>query len=107
VAKFGDPSWARSFARWGYPAGFYMVIGVLETAGGVCLLVPRFASYAALLLGVIMIAASATHFVHNEMRRVAPPLMYLALVAIVGLARWRSAARPASLRGGPIPMQPV
>ena len=22
VAKFGDPAWARNFARWGYPDGF-------------------------------------------------------------------------------------
>jgi len=30
VAKFADPSWARKFAQWGYPDGFYMVIGALE-----------------------------------------------------------------------------
>ena len=91
VAKFGDPSWARSFARWGYPPGFYMVIGAAEALGGVCLLVPRIASYAAVLLGVIMIGASTTHLVHHEMARVTPPLMYLALVSIVGLGRWRLA----------------
>jgi uncharacterized membrane protein YphA (DoxX/SURF4 family) len=54
IAKFGDPSWARNFARWGYPDGFYMVIGALEAAGGVALLVPRFTSYTAAVLGVIM-----------------------------------------------------
>ena len=107
VVKFADPSWARSFARWGYPAGFYMVIGILEALGGVCLLVPRVASYAAGLLGIIMIAAAATHFVHNEMGRVAGPLMYLALVGIIGLGRWKSAARPTQVRGRTAPIQPV
>jgi len=94
VAKFADPSWARSFARWGYPDGFYLVVGVLEAAGGLALLVPRLASWAAVMLGAIMLAASVTHFVHGEMNRVTPPLMYLAVVAIVGLARRRAAWRP-------------
>jgi uncharacterized membrane protein len=93
VAKFGDASWARNFARWGYPDGFYMVIGALEVLGGLSLLVPRVASYGAGLLGIIMIGASATHFVHGEMDRVVPPLMYLAVVAVVGAARRRAAIR--------------
>ena len=41
VVKFADLSWARNFARWGYPDGFYMVIGVLEAAGGLAPRVPR------------------------------------------------------------------
>ena len=107
VAKFGDPSWARSFARWRYPPGFYMVIGAAEVLGGACLLVPRIASYAAVLLGTIMIGASASHFVHQEMTRVTPPLMYLALVTIVGLARWRFAV-PLKRRCRPTaPVHPV
>ena len=98
VAKFADPSWARSFARWGYPDGFYMVIGALEAAGGFALLVPRLTSYTAVLLGVIMISASLTHWVHGEMARVTPPLMSLAVLIVVGAGRWRSAVRIRSLR---------
>ena len=62
VAKFADPSWARSFARWGYPDGFYMVIGALEAAGGLALLVPRLTSYVAALLGVISCGRSPRHW---------------------------------------------
>ena len=98
VAKFGDATWARNFARWGYPDGFYMVVGVLEAVGGLLLFVPRFASYATAMLGIIMIGASLTHFVHGEMHRVAPPLVYLAVLTIVGIARWRAAIRPVSMR---------
>ena len=105
VAKFGDPSWARSFARWGYPDGFYMVIGALEAAGGVLLLVPRFTSYTAAVLGVIMIGASLTHWLHSEMGRVASPLMYLAVLVIVGAARWRSAIRLRSVPRTPAPIE--
>ena len=37
VMKFQDPSWARNFARWGYPDGFHMVVGVIEALGGVAM----------------------------------------------------------------------
>ena len=99
------PSWARNFARWGYPDGFYMVIGVLEAAGGLALLVPRLTSYTAAMLGVIMIAASLTHWLHGEMARVTPPLMYLAVLVIVGVGRWRSAIRFRAASARPAPLQ--
>ena len=98
TGKFGDPNWERRFARWGYPDGFYMVIGVLEALGGLLLFVPRLTSYAAGMLGIIMIGASLTHFVHGESARVLPPLTFLALLATVGVARRRAAARPSSMR---------
>ena len=34
AAKFGNPMWARMFARWGYPDHFYLVIGAIEVGGG-------------------------------------------------------------------------
>jgi uncharacterized membrane protein YphA (DoxX/SURF4 family) len=90
--KFGSPVWARNFARWGYPEGFYMVIGALELAGGLLLLVPKLTSYAAALLGVILVGAAATLALHNE--RMSPPLMWLAVIVLLGWARRRRAWRP-------------
>jgi uncharacterized membrane protein YphA (DoxX/SURF4 family) len=77
LMKFQDPSWARSFARWGYPDGFYIVVGVLEAVGGVALLAPRLTTYAALLLMTVMAGAVVTHLVHGEMHRLPAPLVYL------------------------------
>ena len=68
VGKFAAPGWQRNFARWGYPDGFYMVIGVLEAAGGLAMLVPRLTAYASAMLGVIMIGAAATHWVTVKWR---------------------------------------
>jgi uncharacterized membrane protein len=70
-----------------------MVIGVLEALGGLSLLVPRVATYGVMLLGIIMIGAAATHFIHGETGRIVPPLMYLALLVVVGVARRRVAMR--------------
>src|SRR5262245_41281076 len=98
AGKFGDPTWARRFAAWGYPPGFYMVIGALEALGGLAVLIPAAASYGAALLGAIMIGAAATHLLHGEFPRIPPPLVYLALLTVVGLLRrdrayrWRPGA---------------
>ena len=93
TGKFGDPSWAGKFAAWGYPDGFYMVVGVLEALGGVLLLWPRLTAYAAAFLGIIMIGAALTLLVHGETGRAGVPLVYLVLLSIVGVLRRQSAFR--------------
>jgi putative oxidoreductase len=93
VMKFRDPTWVRSFARWGYPDGFYMIVGVVEAVGGIGLLIPAVTTYAAALLVAVMAAASLTHVVHGEMQRFTAPLVYLVAVALVGWCRRASAWR--------------
>lgn len=66
VTKFTEPSWAERFTNWGYSDAFRLLIGTLETLGGLGLLIPRLAAYAAAGLIVIMIGASVTHIVHGE-----------------------------------------
>jgi uncharacterized membrane protein YphA (DoxX/SURF4 family) len=87
AAKFGDSGWGRKFAGWGYPDGFYMVVGVLEIVGGLMVLVPRVASYGALLIMVIMVGAALTHLTHGEMHRLVGPAMFLAVGAAVAWLR--------------------
>jgi putative oxidoreductase len=102
VGKFAGPEWPRKFERWGYPDGFYMVIGALEIAGGVLLLVPKLSSYAAAGLGVILIAAAATlRLNHLPM---SAPLAWLAVLTLIGVARRRRAWRPGISR---LPVAPA
>ena len=94
VIKLAPQSaWLEMFAQWGYPDHFYLMIGVLELAGGIGLFVPRWAGYAGALLGVIMLGASATHLVHAE----GPQAIFTFVLAILlfALAYFR---RPKSLR---------
>src|SRR5262245_4482867 len=58
--KFTGDTWERMFRRWGYPDGFYLVIGAVEVIGGIALLVPKLTSYSAIVLVVVMLGASAT-----------------------------------------------
>ncbi len=62
--------WAREFNQWGFPDNFYLVIGALELIGAILIFIPRFASKAALGLGVIMIGAAITHAIHGESSRI-------------------------------------
>jgi putative oxidoreductase len=93
VAKFSAPAWARMFARWGYPDYFYLVIGILEVAAGIALLVPRTAAPAALLLIVIMIGAGLTHALHGELHRLPQIVIMTTLLGVVAYARWSDAIR--------------
>jgi uncharacterized membrane protein YphA (DoxX/SURF4 family) len=91
VMKFVAPNWVRNFSRWGYPDHFYMVVGVLEAVGGVALFVPRLTTYAAVMLMTMMTGAVVTHLLHGERHRVKVPLVYLAVVALTGWLRRKSA----------------
>src|SRR4029434_9654168 len=63
--KFTSNTWERMFRRWGYPDGFYLVIGAVEVIGGILLLIPRTASYSAIMLAVVMIGAAATQILRG------------------------------------------
>ncbi len=83
----GAPKQIENFAHWGYAEWFLYVIGAVETAGAVGLLVPRAAVFSGLLLGGTMFGAALTHLVHHEMMAVPVPLVILGLLTIVGYAR--------------------
>jgi uncharacterized membrane protein YphA (DoxX/SURF4 family) len=89
--KFTSPMWQRMFERWGYPDGFYLVIGAVEVLAGLALLIPRIAAPAALVLIVIMIGAGATHVLHAEQRRLPQIVIMSLLLALVAYGRWSTA----------------
>ena len=66
IRKF-DPEgfWGPAFEEWGYPVWFLFFIGVLETAGGFALLVPRIRHYGGLILAAVMIGALTTRLIHG------------------------------------------
>lgn len=79
----GGPQAIERFRNWGFPDGFYLIIGVLELLGAIGLLIPRVAGYAACGLIVIMIGASLTHLVNGEGLQVLRPLVFILLLAVI------------------------
>jgi uncharacterized membrane protein YphA (DoxX/SURF4 family) len=58
----GKPAMVQEFNQVGLGQWFRYFTGILEIAGALGLLVPRFARWAALLLVVVMIGAITAHF---------------------------------------------
>jgi putative oxidoreductase len=92
VEKFTNPGWERMFRVWGYPEGFYLVIGAIEVVGGIGLLIPRVAAYSAPTLSVVMIAAAITQITQGGRSGVGE-IVFATLLAIIAFAR-----RPAFVR---------
>jgi putative oxidoreductase len=85
----GVEAHVRHFARWGYPDWFRVVVGAVETASAILLLIPRFASLGAVGIATIMAGATYTHVIRvpEEASRAPFTLSLLALAALVGYAR--------------------
>jgi len=86
--KFTGPTWQRMFRTWGYPDGFYLVIGAIEVAGGIGLLIPRVASYCAIMLSIVMLGASATQVLRGGRNGVGE-IVFAVLLAALAWIRWR------------------
>jgi putative oxidoreductase len=78
------------FSEWGYPPWFRVVIGLIEIAGGLLLLVPSVAFYAAGALGMVMIGAIYTLLTKGG-PDVPVPIVCLLVLAFVASARRPSA----------------
>ena len=68
------------FAQWGYPAWFATLIGILELAGALGLLLPKTTRYAILGLTGIMLGAAYTHLANGEGMQVLRPVVFLAVL---------------------------
>ena len=95
VQKFTSPVWERMFRAWGYPDGFYLVIGAIEVIGGVGLLIPRVAAYAAATLSVVMVGAAITQITQGGRNGVGE-IVFATLLAIIAVARRPSWMRRAA-----------
>jgi uncharacterized membrane protein YphA (DoxX/SURF4 family) len=89
-----NPGLVRMFERMGYPDGFYMVVGVVELAGALGMLIPPVTPYAAGALMCVMAGATYSHLAIGD--PVGRAAFTFALFLLLGLVAW--ARRPAFLR---------
>jgi putative oxidoreductase len=100
--KFTSPTWERMFRTWGYPDGFYLVIGAVEVIGGIALLIPRVASYSAIMLAVVMIGAAATQILRGGRNGVGE-IVFATLLCALAAIRWRDRLRIHRPQPAPVP----
>ena len=60
------PSITENFVGWGYAPWFLLLIGVVEVAGAVALLIPRLARFGGYALILVMFGAAFTHIRAGE-----------------------------------------
>ena len=95
----GGPATA-GFRRFGYSDEFRILIGVVEVAGAVGLVVPRLASWAAAGLAAIMVGAVYTHL-SSGVPGVRTAAVTLVLCLSVAYARRGAAFWPGAASAGP------
>lgn len=85
----GAEGWLRHFAAWGYPDWFRLVVGTIEVASAVLLLIPKLAPLGAFGVVVVMAGATYTHLFRapDEAGRAVFTLVLLSLAAAVGYMR--------------------
>lgn len=83
-----DGFWTPAFERWGYPVWLRLLVGGIETTGGVLILIPWTTTWAAFALIAVMVGAGVTRFGDGRMVDVAWILLYAIALAWVGF-EWR------------------
>lgn len=87
----GAPPALEQFARAGYPDWLRLILGVVEMGGGMVLLLPRFASLGAGVLGLSLAGAVVTDLASGNREQAVLPFVLLIPVGIIGLARLQDA----------------
>lgn len=88
------------FEGWGYPLWFMGLVGLVETAGAVFILLPRLTFWGAslrfwgaVLLAAVLVGATGTHIMHAEYEMLPAPLLLLALLVILAVRHRPALAR--------------
>lgn len=95
LSKFENmDGWFYWFIRFGYPARFALVVGAVEFIGAGLLLIPRLASYSAMVLEAVMIGALQAVITTNTDLGWGAPVLHMAFLAVIGTVRWKWRWRP-------------
>ena len=73
----------ENFARWGYPAWFQYVTGLIEVLGALMIFLPSTRFHGAIMLVFTMVGAVATHLNAGEASMIGAPLALMVLSALV------------------------
>ncbi len=95
ATKFVSPeTWLAMFEDWGYPPQLSYLIGALEMAGAGTTLVPRFATYGAALVAVMMVVAAGTLITHPGEMGPTVPIVNVVAFSAIAVARARDRWKP-------------
>ena len=82
----GTRATRESFVRWGYPSWWHLVTGGLEILSAILIAVPLGRDAGLVLATIIIAAALLTVVRHREYSDLAPPSVFLALIALAAFS---------------------
>lgn len=87
---FENGGWSWAFRNWGFSTEFRILIGIVEAAAAVLLLIPRTAAYGAMTIILVMMGAISTIGVTSgRWQHAIPATVSLVVAGIVLALRWR------------------
>jgi uncharacterized membrane protein YphA (DoxX/SURF4 family) len=81
-----NPDTVGFFEMVGYGTAFLLLIGVLEALGGILLFFPRFATWGAGIIAVVMVGAAYTH-ISNDIGSPTRALVSLVVALVIAWLR--------------------
>ena len=82
----GSTATQRSFVRWGYPAWWCRITGALELTVALLIAFPASRTMGLTLGAVVLIAAAATVFRHQDLSHVVPIGIFAGLLVLAGVS---------------------
>jgi len=91
-----DPNgfWTAAFVEWGFPVWFRWLVGAVELIGGALLVLPWFASWAAVAVGLVMLGALTIRLAGGWFVDAAWIALYLAGLGWIATEWWSYRWRP-------------
>lgn len=88
ATKFtSSASWLALFEGWGYPPAMSYLVGSVEVTAASAFFFPRFATYAASVIVVIMVGATLTLLTHPGQMGPTAPIANIIAFSLVGFLR--------------------
>lgn len=101
---FEQGGWTWMFRHVGFPDWFRILIGIVETAAALLLLLPRTAAYGAIVIIPVMLGAIGTNLAaHMPARGLVPAAVSMLVAAVVLWGRWGRRARTTSISAAATP----
>ncbi len=78
-----SPMVIEMFEKWGFPDGFYFIIGILELLLAVLLLIPKTLKIAIIGLSLMMLGATVTHLINDPVSQLIRPMIFLIFIGAI------------------------
>ena len=71
----------KMFENWGFPEGFYFIIGVLELVLALIMLFPKTLKISLIGISMILIGATVTHLINDPIKELIRPFVFIGLIS--------------------------